>query len=262
MAWQTIAASETDANSPLNQTLMGKIRGNLDKLGDNTSGHSHSGAAAGEGPKIHQGGLQTSIQEVMLFRTGPGAYSANYVLSSVGSYGFWPQVKVDNGALVDNIDLRVLVDLDSAPVSYTTYINLSFNITSNVQRTLFAGVRYIQASRDEPVVWLLRKKSTGEIIGSIFDPEASGLSHPFADQEDNPDSDLEVAVLELKRDDMLRFHLFKNLTSFGLLWQVKLGLALGVIKLKEQVAPLLEAPSIMSKDVKVLDFDFFPEKVK
>ncbi len=32
MTWQTIAASETDANSPLNQTLMDKIRGNLDHL--------------------------------------------------------------------------------------------------------------------------------------------------------------------------------------------------------------------------------------
>jgi hypothetical protein len=32
MAWQQIAASETDANSPLNQTLMDKIRGNLDYL--------------------------------------------------------------------------------------------------------------------------------------------------------------------------------------------------------------------------------------
>jgi len=30
--WQTIAASETDANSPLNQTLMDKVRGNLDHL--------------------------------------------------------------------------------------------------------------------------------------------------------------------------------------------------------------------------------------
>jgi hypothetical protein len=32
MTWQTIAASETDANSPLNQTLMDKIRENLDDL--------------------------------------------------------------------------------------------------------------------------------------------------------------------------------------------------------------------------------------
>ena len=32
MAWQNIGASETDANSPLNQTLMDKIRGNLDHL--------------------------------------------------------------------------------------------------------------------------------------------------------------------------------------------------------------------------------------
>jgi hypothetical protein len=32
MTWQTIAASETDANSPLNQTLMDKIREDLDYL--------------------------------------------------------------------------------------------------------------------------------------------------------------------------------------------------------------------------------------
>jgi hypothetical protein len=32
MTWQTIAASETDANSPLNQTLMDKIREDLDDL--------------------------------------------------------------------------------------------------------------------------------------------------------------------------------------------------------------------------------------
>lgn len=36
MAWQNIAASETDANSPLNQTLMDKIRGNLDDLNGRT----------------------------------------------------------------------------------------------------------------------------------------------------------------------------------------------------------------------------------
>ncbi len=32
MAWTDIAAGEVDANSPLNQTLMGKIKGNLDAL--------------------------------------------------------------------------------------------------------------------------------------------------------------------------------------------------------------------------------------
>jgi hypothetical protein len=32
MTWQTIAASETDANSPLNQTLMDKIREDLEDL--------------------------------------------------------------------------------------------------------------------------------------------------------------------------------------------------------------------------------------
>ena len=32
MAWRSIAASETDANSPLNQVLMDGIRGNLDYL--------------------------------------------------------------------------------------------------------------------------------------------------------------------------------------------------------------------------------------
>lgn len=32
MAWSSIAASETDANSPLNQTLLDKVRGNLDYL--------------------------------------------------------------------------------------------------------------------------------------------------------------------------------------------------------------------------------------
>lgn len=48
MSWQTIEASETDANSPLNQTLMDKLRGNdADNHGkmDATTGHKHTGAA-------------------------------------------------------------------------------------------------------------------------------------------------------------------------------------------------------------------------
>lgn len=46
-AWSSIAASETDVNSPLNQTLMDKIRGNLDYL------HSVSATIA------HLKGIQT-----------------------------------------------------------------------------------------------------------------------------------------------------------------------------------------------------------
>ncbi len=38
MSWQTIAAGETDANSPLNQTLMDKIRMNLDDLNQRAEG--------------------------------------------------------------------------------------------------------------------------------------------------------------------------------------------------------------------------------
>ncbi len=108
MAWQTIYASETDANSPLNQTLMDKIRENLDAL-------------AG-GSAVTSAGLKTSVQEVSVTAVSTAGNSQNINLASVSGHGFHPRVKVNNTANLSNAGVKILSGTDDLATTYKTLI--------------------------------------------------------------------------------------------------------------------------------------------
>jgi hypothetical protein len=60
-AWSAIAAAETDADSPLNQTLFDKIRGNLDYLKDRTDlFDTYVGTRIKFGPEVFHSGDQAN----------------------------------------------------------------------------------------------------------------------------------------------------------------------------------------------------------
>ena len=244
MTWQTIAASETDANSPLNQNLMDKIRGNLEALRD--------GSAAAWAGIISQAMLKTSTQEVYV----TAQQDQNFNLYSAGDYGFYPRIKVTGGST--GHEARIAYEPSNQNYWYNLWLKAG---TGN---SVYAQVRYIQASRDEPVVWLLRRIGTGEVLAAVFDPEARGETHPFLDWRGR-EGEADIVCLELKRDDRLRLHLFENYRKAGESWlgQIAFGLFVGALALKEKAAPRLEkgaAPCLHAKGIACLDFAFDPAK--
>ena len=231
MAWQDIGADETDADSPLNQTLMDKIRGNLDALHD--------------GGGVTSAGLKAGLQEVSTNSTT----GVNLELASAGEFAFFPRIKSGSspGWASANLPVQVLTG-----GNYKTMVWLQ-SYASAV--TVFASVRYVQASRDEPVVWLERVRETGEVISSVFDPEGSGDAPPFINMEE----DREAVAIELRRSDALRRHLFNNINDYGVLWQVHLGMLTGEIKPGRAASPMMgadRAPALHHRSAKVVDFTY------
>lgn len=86
MAFTTILASQTDADSPIDTTLMDLIRTNLDDLDaarvTNGDSHDHAG---GDGAPILLGGIGTSaIKGVSIYKTPVS--SGNVTVASLATY--------------------------------------------------------------------------------------------------------------------------------------------------------------------------------
>jgi hypothetical protein len=109
MAFVTIAASRTDADSPIDQSLMDDIRTNLDDLDGarvtNGDSHDHEG---GDGAKIPQGGLAsyaTGSEIVEIADTertgGETVYTLKkqIVVARAGTLNIAFQLKVDTGVI-------------------------------------------------------------------------------------------------------------------------------------------------------------------
>jgi len=111
MAWQTIAASETDANSPLNQTLMNKIRGNLDYLKQSSAQIKFIkaiGTPGGNSPTfilddsidwrdrhIRFEGMVMTSTSVIAASYQPGGSNDEYIHSQISSHGTKPGTPSD-----------------------------------------------------------------------------------------------------------------------------------------------------------------------
>lgn len=203
-------------------------------LGDNgegsgASGHAHTGTGSNDGELIAQGALKTTTEEVSVTNA-----NTNVTLSNVGSYGFYPQIKSDSAGR------NMTVQIANAYSSLTSYATIVF--ISIVVDTGFAQFRYVQASRDEPVLWLLREKVTGLQLASSYQPECGGETHPFNDINGEPLNDThEILCLQLNDNILLRRHLEENAKQYGYLWQLHLGLYTGQIKITGNANPRLDS---------------------
>ena len=215
-----------------------------DAEGSGVAGHAHTGIGSNDGEQIAQGGLKTALEEVSVTNSAGGT---NVTLSNAGEHGFYPRIKSDNAGR--NVTVQIASGYTSTE-AYATIIDMMV-----VTDTCFAQFRYIQASRDEPVLWLLREKATGLQLASSYQPECIGDSHPFNDWNGAPLNDThEILCLQLSDDIRLRRHLEHGFKEHGYLWQLHLGLYTGKIKLKEHGIPRLsktEAPSLYHDKVKI-----------
>ncbi len=262
------AADQLQENEERNRD---RINGD-DAFSHSETGHDHTGS--GDGVPVEAGGLangavdtaariaagiivntrlKTTTQEVST------ASAANILLSSIGSYGFYPCQKTTTG--------NVTCQFSSTYAVGVSYVHVTHMVPTG-GGTAFVQVRYIQASRPEPVVWLLREKATGFLISSVFDPETGGDTHPFADYlEGGIPADKEVIVIELNRSKELSEHLYKNFGRTGsFLDQIHLGLLAGVIIIDKTVEPLTKSaddnyrPCMYGNDVNVKDFKYIEQE--
>jgi hypothetical protein len=266
MGYVSILSTQTDANSPLNQPLFDALRGNDEYFYDIlvTTG-------------IAQGNLKTSTEEESE-ALGAGV-GQNETFSDVGEHGFGPRFKSGTA----NCDYYAYpISTTNASTSYGTYVYL-YAVDN---QTLYAQIRYIQSSRNCPVVWLKRNTITGDIVGIHFSPECGGYESPFKAAGQDL-ADMEVLALELDRSPDLKKHLFENYGKAGgsWCWQIGLGLFTGAVTLGNTASPIAPdmtaeqkqwmieagydkphhvnmtdaAPALYSPEVKVVSFDFHKE---
>ena len=223
----SLTPGQTDAESPVDQTLMDLIRTNLDDLDGRTitNGdlHDHDG---GDGAQIPQGGLNTALGSVnttlnRLKLTLPG-----------GLFGFYPQIKmsstISNFWLASMVSSTVADGSDTPTAqngwaSYASIIELGC-IGSGGTHIIYAQQEYIQASPPYKVgnkTWghflYLLVNAQGDIVASYEaeDPpyayngsphnkkdsieRIQAVPHPFADYHDkDPAIDgLEIVLVDL-----------------------------------------------------------------
>lgn len=281
MAWSAIAAAETDADSPLNQALMDKIRGNLDQL------YADTGSGAG----IAQGNLKTTTEEET-FATTTGdltqwvignvkTIGASYVTAV--SYLYYDKGAAD-GARWNAAAATVYQETFASVGSYGFFPQIKYDAN-----TAYIQIRYIQASRDEPIVFLRVRKADNFIEAAQFNPEARGDRHPFINYwegegyANDPHGEYDFVCIQLKDSPLLCEHLYKNYGKAGhsWLWQIYLALYTGIIRLSgpgvarlpaytdktkdyeafDLVDPTI-APCLHHPDTKLMSFDFDQELLK
>ena len=137
MAFSTITAGQTDANSPVDVALMDTIRTNLDDLNSRavTNGDSHNhtngaGATIGTDAVVQNSIALGSVGRVELkFSTGsvsvsvPASSSATTPLLPGGYFGFIPNVKTASGTT------QVFEGLSTTPLS-TSYVSPGARFTN------------------------------------------------------------------------------------------------------------------------------------
>ena len=244
-----------------------QLRDLFDDLGQPAStGHNHDGA--GYGAAVPSGGLWSTYAAALTQGAGGGNHQF-----ALGHSVFWPSIKHSGANLSD---VRV-ASAYAVPADYVWNCHLQTGANS-----LFVRFRYVQASRDYPVVYLCREKTTGHVKHAHFHPEGAGYDHPFGDYRKGLPPELEIVAIELKRSSELCEHLYKNHTNENcFLTQIMLGVWTGAIELKGHADPLMPkesagsqwlwdngfrdpydivksdaAPALYAPDVKVVDFAF------
>ncbi len=224
--WNGRTAGQTDADSPLDATLMDGLRKDLDHLrqvlyGSTDPsfhtpiwGHDHDGANS---ETIDLTGLvaRTDLKTTMSSVSTGGASSL--LTLPGGEYGFYPQTKISSVAGTQNAHM---VNSIAIGTSYVSYITLGTSAG-----TISAQQRYIQASPPYMIgnkqwghfLFLLRRISDGVVVSSYEaeDPcwayngnpsnakdspeRIAEVPHPFGDytQKDPAVDGLEIVLVDL-----------------------------------------------------------------
>ncbi len=190
---------------------------------------------------IHQANLAVSTEELSV--------SGNAQLYFAESdYNFWPKLKTTNDG--GGQDVANVISSTLGP-TYRAFIELQ----SGAATTIYATATYITASRDEPHVWMLRKKSTGEILSMHFSPETHFDESPYLQDSNYLEGGYEILCIDIKDSPDLKRHLWANYNKAdkSWLWQVQLALYTGHIKLGKKVEPRLPETTPKTKDYEAFD---------
>lgn len=148
-------SSDFGYGTQLTSTQMQNLRDNLAAAFAQDSGSPSFGAGI-----IDQTTLKTDTEEETVDLDSGSNYNATF--SSVGEYGFYPQVKFE--ADTQNVTCRIFQDNDNAgPTSYTTNVNIIFTQGGgSVKRNVYAQIRYVTASGEIFWLFILKDKETGK----------------------------------------------------------------------------------------------------
>lgn len=204
-AWTTIATTQTDANSPLDQTLFDSIRGNgyhnYDWIGLSytpADNHNHNGTNSAQ---VHAGGLYTSTSEVA---AADGAAANVYPTNT--AYAFYPQFRTDSSG---NVSASLLDTLAGATLGSSSKLAVYLNPEAVLGATKYLYARFTYVAASPPYsfggvddwgefLFLRRNASDGTIISSSTAPDPvwegphsplpkghpariAQIPHPFAD---------------------------------------------------------------------------------
>jgi len=287
---EVIGAGEVDAKSPLTAILFGKVRDWIIALtasvvaGDGLTGGSGSALAVNPdnstieivsdqvrvkllGAAIPYTALKmTQGYDDLTNGSSSGDFYELHDWGDIGT-GFCPFHKFSGyTASITNIKMGIIDDLDTPDLSESAYMYYGFTKGDTNQCTMMIYFNYLTASRDEPVVWMLRHKPTNHFRSLAFRPECTGGRHPFARFYKGLDPKWEILCLEIKDSPELKAHLWEGLKAgeLNVLQQVRLGILLGYIKLEEAKADHEKhldkkaAPCLYDKDARVVKFTFTP----
>ena len=182
--------------------------------------------------------LKIATQEV----STASAAGVNLTLSSV-LYGFYPRVKKSVAGTSIDADFGIAYN----STSYTVNIWLR----ANGGATAYAEMAYVTATRNSPIIWLTRNKTTGEIESMIYDPETSGDRHPFVDYLNKGiPAHMEVCFVELKQLSNWQELIDKKKMRGIVLETFQTNMASGLVKLKRATQD--NYAHILKKDVDFL----------
>lgn len=269
MVYDGILTSEVDADSPQNEDLWTKVKGNFE----------YTIARIQNTPTdanwVRRNHLKTDGETVAISRAageGAGTTSHVCVFSNTDGYGFRARIKVNNS---DNMGLLSVRDIYKATPcaayeSYAARIYMSLTTSSGVDRTMYALVHYIQGSQDRPTVWMLRRISDGFVTASHYDPETKNpqehyLVEQMRELTAETKEEWEVVCVELNRCPELVKHMRKHEERFDMLEQTHMAIYYGIIGLGEKTKPVNDrkkSPRLYHPEIKALDFDLDVEKLK
>ena len=235
MAYSEITAAETDTDSESNQTLWDKVKDNFTYLYNCVIGTTTRW--------VHRAYLATDTIEVS---QGSGPSGANKLVDDAGGYGFWPTIK-GSGA---GTEVTFSGSLASTPgTTYATRVYLAVGSAG----TAYVKMRYVQATRDEPVMWMLKNLATGNYDSVCYFPEGSFKYIPF--DEDLSGKDVYAIQLKNFPDILNAINAAKTTFDDSRLIPFSLGVLLGQIVLKGPDKPRYDsiiAPALHDARVKVV----------
>ena len=286
MAYSAINASETDADSPVNQTLMDKIKDNIIYLYDKfhaTTGHAHTGAAT-DGPVLGVGALGTNsvgqdeiaadsvgrseLKTLLQYFDVVDGASGHLAFDTAGHYGFNLEAQNLEPIYAETLTLQK-ANAYTMAVSDAVAHNLMYYAVGAIVGEHYVRLMmyYVSATRDEPSVWMLRRKADGVVEVFGFDPETYPHHHPFADHWEKLDPAYEIVCLQLNDSpELIQWWKDHQEVYPKFLDVVKIGLIAGNIRMKEpkQEGEMRlskeDSPALYHKDTKVISFDFIKPK--